>query len=115
MKKIIRLLLKKYFIIPTIKISLVKELFINNTKMMNDEIVFIGDISDYRMIRSIFRKHMYFIDGVKSTDELEKIKAVSHCFYIVTGSNYLYLIDYFEKKGIDNWAFVPLYDVEFSI
>ncbi|GFI44950.1 hypothetical protein IMSAGC019_00260 [Lachnospiraceae bacterium] len=115
MRKVLRLLIEKYFIIPTIKLSLAKELFMDNTKMLNYEIVFIGDIGDYRMIRSILKRRMYFIDGVKIINELEKSKAVSRYFYIITGNNYMHLINYFDKKGVKNWAFIPLYDVKFSI
>lgn len=110
-----RLLLEKYFIIPIIKISLFRELFANNPEIGNHEIIFIGEINDYRMIRQAFGKRMYFIDDTKGTWELEKIRRTSDYFYIITSGNYLQWINGFEKKDIGNWTVIPLYDVRFSI
>ena len=108
--------LKKYYIIPSIKKSIFRE-YLNNINTSDiAKIYFIGDRDDYRLIkRSFSHIKLIFIDSQIDKRKIKKIKDYHKCCFLVTSENYLNWICYFEKKVIELCNIIPMYDVHNSI
>ena len=112
----IRKLLEEYFIIPNIKISIFREFLLDCNLDTTDKVYFIGNVKDFNLVRRKFSKiKIYFINSDRGWEKVDKIRDYRKCYFLATGKNYRDWINYFEKKGIELWNVVPLYDVQNSI